>query len=91
MGITSPTPMMAAIASPHGLFRDEGSGTFTADIYNYFAALVAGVLDIPERRTHRKDTILTFNYAIGHSKTTKGGQVRRIANCRKWTSKRLRR
>lgn len=34
------------------------------DMYDYFAALVAGVFDEPEVSTNRKDTIITFNYDL---------------------------
>lgn len=65
VGIKSVTPLLDRIANPQGgVFRDEGAGNFTADIYDYFAALVAGALDNPTKRLNRKDTIITFNYDL---------------------------
>jgi hypothetical protein len=46
------------------VFREETQGRFSVDMYDYFAALVCGDLDDPELRTHRKDTIITFNYDL---------------------------
>jgi NAD-dependent SIR2 family protein deacetylase len=53
------------LTAPSGLpFQDKGSNNFTADIYTYFAALAAGLLDAPQKRSNRKDTIITFNYDL---------------------------
>jgi NAD-dependent SIR2 family protein deacetylase len=47
-----------------GVFRNPAGSDFNADMYDYFAGLVAGLLDDPDRRTNRKDTIVTFNYDL---------------------------
>jgi NAD-dependent SIR2 family protein deacetylase len=46
------------------VFYEEGGSRFYVDIYDYFAAIVTGVLDDPEHRVSRKDTIITFNYDL---------------------------
>jgi NAD-dependent SIR2 family protein deacetylase len=54
-----------SLTAPSGRpFRDEGGNNFTVDLYTYFAALVAGLLDAPQKRSNRKDTIITFNYDL---------------------------
>lgn len=34
------------------------------DLYDFFACLVAGIFDSPEKRSARKDCIITFNYDL---------------------------
>jgi NAD-dependent SIR2 family protein deacetylase len=34
------------------------------DVYTYFAALAAGLLDDPSRRRFRRDSVITFNYDL---------------------------
>jgi NAD-dependent SIR2 family protein deacetylase len=41
-----------------------GQQRYVADMYDYFASLVGGVLDDPEKKSERKDTIITFNYDL---------------------------
>jgi hypothetical protein len=38
--------------------------TYTSDIYSFFANLLRGELDDPNRRKSRKDTVITFNYDL---------------------------
>jgi NAD-dependent SIR2 family protein deacetylase len=38
--------------------------TYKADLYDAFTALLAGFLDDPKRRAHRRSTIITFNYDL---------------------------
>src|SRR6266853_277698 len=45
-------------------FQNPGGQRLVADMYDYFAALVGGILDHPERKSERKDTIITFNYDL---------------------------
>jgi len=45
-------------------FQEESPGRYSVDLYDYFAAIVSGDLDDPERRPSRKDTIITFNYDL---------------------------
>jgi NAD-dependent SIR2 family protein deacetylase len=45
-------------------FRNTEADYFEADMYDYFLGLVTGVLDDPDRRSTRKDTIITFNYDL---------------------------
>jgi NAD-dependent SIR2 family protein deacetylase len=37
---------------------------FRADIYDFFAGLVSGTFDDPQKRKSRQDTIITFNYDL---------------------------
>ena len=37
---------------------------FTIDMYEYLALMLAGRLDIPERRRGREDVVITFNYDL---------------------------
>lgn len=38
--------------------------TFTLDVYSFFANLIRGELDDPNKRKSRKDTVITFNYDL---------------------------
>jgi NAD-dependent SIR2 family protein deacetylase len=65
MGLGYVPAMLEPIAAPGGaIFRDEGQNNFTAEMYDYFAALVAGMLDDKQKKATRKDTIITFNYDL---------------------------
>jgi NAD-dependent SIR2 family protein deacetylase len=48
----------------HNVFQSIGEQRFGADMYDWFAAIVAGILDDPDQRSARKDTIITFNYDL---------------------------
>jgi len=47
-----------------GVFQEESEGRFSADMFDYFAAIISGDLDDPERRINRKDSVITFNYDL---------------------------
>jgi len=42
----------------------EGEKQFRVDIYTYFGALIAGLLDDRTKRKARTDTVITFNYDL---------------------------
>jgi hypothetical protein len=44
-------------------YHEEGD-IFRIDPYDFFAGMVSGVFDDPEKRKFRKDTIITFNYDL---------------------------
>jgi hypothetical protein len=44
-------------------YHEEGD-IFRIDPYDFFAGMVSGVFDDPQKRTFRKDTIITFNYDL---------------------------
>ena len=46
------------------LFRNTDADYVEADMYDYFLGVVTGILDDPDRRSARKDTIITFNYDL---------------------------
>lgn len=50
----------------YNLRRREGFTTpkYSLDIYDFFAMLIGGQFDLPENRTHRTDTVITFNYDL---------------------------
>ncbi len=37
---------------------------FSLDVYDFFAMLIGGKFDSRDRREHRKDTVITFNYDL---------------------------
>ena len=51
------------VANQHGRFK-VGNAVFGADIYEYFAALACGLLDVPPRRATRATAFITFNYDL---------------------------
>lgn len=51
-------------APPTFRIADLKSFVLQAGVYDYFAALVGGLLDSPERSDIRKNTIITFNYDL---------------------------
>jgi hypothetical protein len=64
-GLSSvPAPLQRLADRQNGSFREVNQHEFTADMYDYFAALAAGLFDDPRERANRKDTIITFNYDL---------------------------
>lgn len=57
------TPSLDRLATS-GPLKNTSGNEFTADIYDYFAALVGGLLDHKDKRPTRKDTVITFNYDL---------------------------
>jgi NAD-dependent SIR2 family protein deacetylase len=49
--------------------------TFSSDIYSFFANLIRGELDDPDKRKSRRDTVITFNYdlILDHALSRTGG------------------
>lgn len=43
---------------------DSSSGQYTLDMYDYFATLLSGNLDDPNKRGSRTNTVVTFNYDL---------------------------
>ncbi len=50
-------------ANQHGRFK-VGGGVFSADIYEFFAALACGLFDVPACRATRATAFITFNYDL---------------------------
>lgn len=49
---------------PPNVECDTTNSRYFADIYDFFAALIAGRYDSQERRRWREDTVITFNYDL---------------------------
>lgn len=50
----------------YDLRRREGYSTekYSLDMYDFFAMLIGGRFDLPTKRNHRTDTVITFNYDL---------------------------
>lgn len=62
----------AAVPTSHDLLRSYGLNPqaghaperYILDLYDFFAMLIGGLFDAPEKRAHRKDVVITFNYDL---------------------------
>lgn len=57
------TATMSCLSGLRDVFTPSGE-YFFADMYDYFASLLSGLLDDPERRRGRMDSVITFNYDL---------------------------
>jgi len=67
--LLSPNPSIPASATvfqTYDLTLNTGYSPPKAslDQYDFFAMLIGGMFDPPEKRTHRKDSVITFNYDL---------------------------
>lgn len=66
--VVSGTPNQDVISAHPDVFQHQDNTTnppfCQVDVYDYFAALLAGIFDDPEKRISRKDTVITFNYDL---------------------------
>jgi NAD-dependent SIR2 family protein deacetylase len=53
-----------ASSFPRNLEPDTTNNRYFADMYDFFAGLIAGCYDSQDRRTWRHDTVITFNYDL---------------------------
>jgi len=49
---------------PNNIETDTTNSRYFAHIYDFFAGLIAGCYDAPDRRTWRHNTVITFNYDL---------------------------
>jgi NAD-dependent SIR2 family protein deacetylase len=67
VGFNSNVEILGKISPLPNVFRQQpatGPPSFQVDMYDYVASLVGGLLDDPDRRQSRNDTVITFNYDL---------------------------
>ena len=57
-------PHIAHLPQAYARGQHSTPPEFRADIYSHFAGIVSGLLDPPDKRRKRQDTVITFNYDL---------------------------